>query len=181
MAVRAGYRSPFQRCPALRPTLDFPSSRRRWGFLVFPQAHCCHFPFRTHGVSLLSPGGVTETKGASPSYTLPPQLCPCAGPPGTNSQGSISTGQGTMQKGTGEGKGRAGWHLPIPDQFPLQRPPVVAALSPTSQATDTPPCQVPSILRLMLTRPWLVFLTSPSPAVVLEAWTLCPFPDHSHS
>lgn len=107
MAVRAGYRSPFQRCPALRPTLDFPSSRRRWGFLVFPQAHCCHFPFRTHGVSLLSPGGVTETKGASSSYTLPPQLCPCAGPPGTNSQGSISTGQGTMQKGTGEGKGRA--------------------------------------------------------------------------
>lgn len=108
MAVRAGYRSPFQRCPALRPTLDFPSSRRRWGFLVFPQAHCCHFPFRTHGVSLLGSGGVTETKGASPSYTLPPQPCACTGPPGTNSQGSISTGRGTMQKATGgEGKGRA--------------------------------------------------------------------------
>lgn len=52
--------------------------------------------------------GVTETKGASPSYTLPPQPCACTGPPGTNSQGSISTGRGTMQKATGgEGKGRA--------------------------------------------------------------------------
>ena len=43
--------------------------------MVFPQAHCCHFPFRTHGVSLLGPCCETETKGASPSYTLPPQPC----------------------------------------------------------------------------------------------------------
>lgn len=35
-AVRAGYRSSFQHSPALSPTLDFPSSGRRWGFLGLP-------------------------------------------------------------------------------------------------------------------------------------------------
>lgn len=43
--------------------------------MVFPEANCCHFPFGTSGVSLLGPCCETETKGASPSDTLPHQPC----------------------------------------------------------------------------------------------------------
>lgn len=179
MAVRAGYRSPFQRCPALRPTLDFPSSRRRWGFLVFPQAHCCHFPFRTHGVSLL--GCYRNQRGFPFLYPASPAVRMHRATrdqlPGKYQHRPRNHAEGHWRRR----KRKSGLHLPILDQFPLQRPPVVAARSPTSQATNTPPCQVPSILRLMLTRPWLVFLTSLSPAFVLEACTLCLFSDHSHS
>lgn len=96
------------------------------GFLVFPEAHCCHFPFGTCGVSLLGHGCETETKGASPSYTLSPQLCL-----GTAHQGSLGPtvrevpapardqSQGTAG---GEGQGRAAGTCLAQTGFPCCAP-----------------------------------------------------------
>ena len=74
-----------------------------------------------------------------------------AGPPGTNCQGSTSTSGGAIPEGCRRRRKRkSGWHLPSPDQFPLQCPPVVAAHFPTCHAAGASHCGVPSILRLMV-------------------------------
>lgn len=55
--------------PSVTPWISHLQGEDR-SFSVFPKVYYCHFPFGTCGVSLLGPCYETETKGASPSYTL---------------------------------------------------------------------------------------------------------------
>lgn len=111
--------------------------------------------------------------------------CAWAGPPGSNCQGSTSTSGGAIPEGCRRRRKRkSGWHLPSPDQFPLQCPPVVAAHSPTCHAAGAPHWGGPIHLQTDgedRQRPWLVFLTSPSPAIVQEAWPPTHPSNHSRS
>lgn len=146
------------------------------GFSVFPEAPRCRFPFGTCGVSLPGPCCETETKGASPSCTLPPR--PCLG---TAHQRSL--GPGSNPEHCWRRRRRKSGHLPSPDRFPLQCPPVVAAHSPTSQCTwgsllwgPTHP-ETHSEDRQ---RPGWVS-SYPGPAIILEACPPHSLPDHGHS
>lgn len=122
--------------------------------MVFPKASCCRFPFGTCGVSLLGPCRETETKGASPSYTLPPQ--PCLGTAHQSSleptarEVPVPVREQSQRVAGGEGKGRAASSCLAQTGFLCSAPRGGNSLPPTSRVPGAPHWGVLDIVRWMI-------------------------------